>query len=432
MMPKPKRNVMEEFRLNEISAVDRPAQVPAKAHIIKRDAAGALVDTIAKRYIDPADGAIGFTDVLQECLNNERYYETVKELSPVLNSLDTALRSIAGAGEMDKAAKQAAMRDSIEEFMAVVREHLPDVEKELVEKLDLGTAEDESNVSKGKEETMDKETEKKVAELKKQLTELSDKLGKIDKAKDAAKHSELEGQLTAVKAQLHDLETDTLAKLQEQLEALTADNEALKAKAEMSDAEREYMDELDDEDEKKKFRGMSSAERQKVMTKKRASDEELVVEGQTILKSKVGDAQFAIFKAQADRLKKAEDDIAKERTARENAVLAKRATEELPHFGGEDSAKAAVLKAVDSIEDEDVRKSLTEMLKAGNAAIGAGFTKFGHKGDTVPKSVVEKANLFEKRIDEIRVAEKVSHTKAMELARERHPEEFKAYQESAR
>lgn len=61
-------------------------------------------------------------------------------------------------------------------------------------------------------------------------------------------------------------------------------------------------------------------------------------------------------------------ELAKSRAQSEQAALEKRAGDELPHLKGSVGARAALLKAVDGIADEAVRKEVGEILKAKDLA----------------------------------------------------------------
>lgn len=254
------------------------------------------------------------------------------------------------------------------------------------------------------EDTMTTKNEPTVADLQKQVAELSQQL-EAAKKNDAAKQVE---ELTA------------------KVTALETEKAALVADAALSDVEKAFIAKMSD-DEKKKFRGMSEKERADCMKKAAEADEVVKVDGQEIRKSVVGDAQFAMFQSLAKRLEETEKMAKAEREAREATEFSKRAEEELNHFAGEVVEKAAVLKAIAGIADEKVRGTLNAMLKSGNSALKTAFTTFGHKDGRVNKSA--DANAFLKKVDEIRIAEKCSHQDAMAKARKNYPEEFKAYNE---
>ncbi len=66
--------------------------------------------------------------------------------------------------------------------------------------------------------------------------------------------------------------------------------------------------------------------------------------------------------------------------ARVQDTLEKRAVDELPNMPGSVAERAALLKAVDAIEDEGSRKASMAALKASNDAMGAAFVQSGHTG----------------------------------------------------
>ena len=90
-------------------------------------------------------------------------------------------------------------------------------------------------------------------------------------------------------------------------------------------------------------------------------DEVIKVGEIEVKKSAVGDATFAVIKAQ-------QAEIVKERDARELVELTKRAETEYASLPGEPVAKAKVLKAMAGLGEED-RTALDVMLKAGQAAM---------------------------------------------------------------
>jgi hypothetical protein len=99
------------------------------------------------------------------------------------------------------------------------------------------------------------------------------------------------------------------------------------------------------------------------------NDEVLKVGETEVRKSAVGEANFAFMKAQQAEITKARDETEMER-------LTKRASDELGQLPGEPIAKAKALKAVNGMPAEE-KATIETMLKAGQAAIAKGFTKFG-------------------------------------------------------
>ena len=77
---------------------------------------------------------------------------------------------------------------------------------------------------------------------------------------------------------------------------------------------------------------------------------------------------------QADSLAKR---LAKSEAERSIAKLEKRADDELGNMPGDVKVRTSVLKAVDAIEDDEVRKGALELLKAGNTAMSKGTQRLG-------------------------------------------------------
>lgn len=91
--------------------------------------------------------------------------------------------------------------------------------------------------------------------------------------------------------------------------------------------------------------------------------------------TKADDPRFIELAKQRDEDKR---EILKLRARETQAGFEKRATEELPHLPGDIKVRAAILKALETIEDEDVRKAALESVAAGNASMKAAFDSVGH------------------------------------------------------
>jgi len=156
----------------------------------------------------------------------------------------------------------------------------------------------------------------------------------------------------------------------------------------MSSEVRKHFDTLTDE-EKADFLKKSTEDQEAVVKSiadamnKSANDETAVIEGQTVVKSEVGAAVFSILKSQQTRIDKGQEDIVKERQARELIEFTKQAEGMYPNLPGESAAKGKVMKYL-ADADTDVRETLTGMLKAGNEGIevSKAFDELG--SSTVP------------------------------------------------
>jgi preprotein translocase subunit YajC len=294
--------------------------------------------------------------------------------------------------------------------MAAIRTRWPDVEEALASAPETMSGPMMGQVSpayKGDSDMDAKELETQVASLTKQL----------DTATKASKDGKIAVDLQKSLDELNVKLAETTTKLGEET-----------AKAGMSDAEKAHMATLSGKD---KFAFMTAApdERKKMMAKSAEGDEVVTIEGQQVSKRAVGDAQFEIIKRQAVKIAANEAEIAKERTAREDAEFSKRAETELSHLPGETVVKVKVLRHLEKA-DADVKDAVSKMLEAGDKAITAAYAKLGVKGGDVTKSSNGDPKAFEKRIVEVQTANKaLSRTEAMAQARKQYPEEFKVYQD---
>jgi len=220
---------------------------------------------------------------------------------------------------------------------------------------------------------------------------------------------------------------------QKLIEKLLEENEQLKVLAKMTQDEKDHCAGKS-ADDVATFMGKPEADRKKEMNKRLEDDEVLKIEGQEIRKSAVGEAHFAILKAQDARLKKADEDIAKERDAREQAELCKRADDEFKHVPGSVEERAAMLKAMGRL-DPAVRKSFEAVFTQSEKLAKGAFETIG-KGSGIDdlnrksrKPGVPGIDAFEKRVEDIHKSIKgISRAEAMTKARTDYPDEFEAYQ----
>lgn len=308
------KRILRELKLDKIAAVDRPCQEGATMTIMKRAPEKMTMDTarIAKDMYGVMSssgnppGARSFSDLIAATEECRRQSAVSQELWPYFDALTDSLRSIVADGTMDEPGKINAMRQSIDQFTAAVVSAVPDAEAE-IEKLFTDPA--LSGVFLAGNPAGD--------HVSKGDNQMSDDIKKV---------ADLEAQVATLTKSLTDL-----TKAKDEAEAKVAD---LTKAADI------------------------------------AKNDEVLKVGETeVRKSAVGEATFAMFKAQQADLQKARDET-------DMAILTKCASDELGQLPGEAIAKAKVLKAIAKMSDED-KAVLDTMLKAGQAAIAKGFTKFG-------------------------------------------------------
>lgn len=277
----------------------------------------------------------------------------------------------------------------------------------------------------------------KVAELEGQVTDLEAQVAKLKKQLEkttggdatAASVAELTGQLDEVSKALEDS-----SKALEELVAKNAELEkrakSLDAIAKMSDDEKEYCKGMSDED-KEKFLAKEPDERKKDMEKRASDDETVVIDGDTIKKSAVGEVAFSTFKKMAKRQDDLEKQAAEDRNRAQMAELKKTADEKYAHVPGSVDERAQMLKAIDAM-DESLRKSFTAVLEQSEKLAKAGFDKIGKSAPgsegNVDSSLKKAAQDFDTKVAEIRKRDNSTRTEAIAKARKEHPELFKAYQ----
>lgn len=108
----------------------------------------------------------------------------------------------------------------------------------------------------------------------------------------------------------------------------------------------------------------------KIEVKLEKGEETVEINGEKVAKSDVPEPVLKAIESQ-------NAEIAKMRERQEREDLAKRAESELPNLSGKPAEKGQLLKAIDGIEDEDVRKGVLESLKAADTAVSKMFAEVG-------------------------------------------------------
>lgn len=132
----------------------------------------------------------------------------------------------------------------------------------------------------------------------------------------------------------------------------------------MTTEQAEYYNTLDDVN-KSAFIDMQGDARDALVSVAKSKDESLVVEGETILKSKVGESVFK-------QLKNMQAEINKSKEAAKVAKAKTIADETLKHLPGEVSEKTAVVLALQSLPTEQYEAAM-KMLKVGDSSLESRF-----------------------------------------------------------
>jgi len=196
----------------------------------------------------------------------------------------------------------------------------------------------------------------------------------------------------------------------ERVAELEAELALAKSVGDLSDAERAHYDALEGEAQSA-FLAKSADQR--------AAELEDIAKGDPVVYTATDGSEFRKsddprLVAMAKRNDEQARQLAKAAVDKAQAGFEKRATDELPNLGGDVATRAAILKAVDGIADEEVRKSALEVLKGANATNGDIFTKRGTSEAGSDKGAVDqldglaKAYAAEKGVDYFTAYEKVA------------------------
>lgn len=361
---------LKNLVLHELSLVDFPANGLSKVTLFKRASAADRYTSIEKG--DLADDVVEYLkrDFTQE--QRDKDAESGVAMSdgsfPIANvkDLKNAIHALGRAKDPEKAKQHV-----------VTRARALGAESELPAEWSGGKRAGDPGEHEGDANMADVNAE--VVALKSQVDDLTKKIET----------------LTNEKTEL----TKSVADLTKKNQGLTALKKAmppaLAAALEAKKDPKASADDMSEEDCKKcladALKAHTDAEVEKV-TKAAAEDEVIKIADPAdasksieLRKSVVGEQMFMFAKAQ-------QAEIAKSREEAEIVTLTKQAETDLGNLPGTPVAKAKVLKAINGMPEE-TKKSFLDMLKAGNAALKAGFRPLGLEkgGDaTDPESQLEK------------------------------------------
>lgn len=421
-----RKNIMREFTINELSAVDRPAQSHARVVLMKRaetmPARKSYPESPSSVYANEVQ-ALDFDAVMAEDSSRE-LTQRVKDCAwSNWNALQRSFDTIARDDAVSPADKVVAMKESIAQFLEALADESEDIAEKVTKALSavpaLAELLDKDGNSEGDAPMTDAE-KKQLAELQETVKGLTTKLEAATAKEPAKKAAELQEQLDAATAEVAKL-TKKLGDAKELVGKAREEYDEAVAKAGMSDAEKEHAASLDDK-ARKEFMGLSPEDRKKKV-KKAVEDNPVIYkadDGQEYRKS--DDPRLIATAKRADDSAKL---ASEERVLRETSELTKRADDVLKAFAGETKDKVEVLRGIAKME-AGPRAALEKMLEVGGKAIAAAFTTIGNSSEAMQKSAQD----FNKRVSAIQERDKCSKSDAMSKARAEDPQAFEAYQGS--
>lgn len=181
-------------------------------------------------------------------------------------------------------------------------------------------------------------------------------------------------------------------------EKVKAELEVSKAFGQLNDEQREHHGKLGEE-EASAFLKLSPEDRQSELDKAKASVNVVYKSAEGVEYTSADDPRLVASARSSDSSAK---EVAIMKAFTKNAEYQKRAESELKNMPGEEPIKVALLKAVDTIEDDEVRKGALEIIKAGNSNLAKALSVRGTREgvDTDASNADEKLNIMAKKYQE--------------------------------
>ena len=330
------QRIMRTFKINEISAVDRPAQEGARAVIMKRDDGTPQIDDAVEKRVWLTTDVDGHAHLVDD-------------------------RGFDG-DERDGGDTSWSVSNSDEEN----RGHAHPWIKNEDGSVTIGAS--EGHTHEVLETTVKRAGPPRAADTPEDT---------MPNSKDNGTNKGDEGAVALKAAEDRNAELET---------ELAESN----ARAEMTDAEKVHLDTLDpqlDDDARKAFLAAKPKTRADIVAKAAKAVEDAKGVAYTADDgteyTKADDPRLV---RQAERNDELARDLAKATKRSDEQDLRKRAEEDLKHLPGTVETRMALLKAVESIGDDGERKTATEALKAQNEQMAKAFDTRGSRrsGGEVP------------------------------------------------
>lgn len=337
-----KKNVMRTFKIDFLSAVDRPAQEGARALLMKRRPVAKEIDDAPELTIDSHPHA----DQVQKEFDDTPVVMT--------SSIDghshlVWIRARAGETSWQKSADEDSGHDHPWMLTQAADGGLT---------LDIGESEGHSH-------TVDASAVNAAF--------ASAALSKINDAEETPMPKP----------------DEKTTKSENEVAALETNLALARVFGGLNDEEREHFATLD-ETAKAAFVTKSREDRSDEIEKSRSADDVVYTDSEGTEYTKRDDPRFVRLAKRADadrtRADKSEESLGQER-------LEKRAEEKLAHYPGSLAVRARLLKSVEAIEDEGERTEALAALAAGDKSIGAGFNVVGTEGGAEPQAGSAEARL---------------------------------------
>jgi len=380
------RRIMRALKINEISAVDKPAQEGALAMIMKRDDSAASGEQVEKRAVltTPMDGHThlvfvengwGELNAGDTSYTNGHSHPWIRTESGqiVLGEAMGHTHDIGEMSKMGKAADEGAMSDG---------------SYPIKNKADLKNAIQAFGRAKNKAATARHiRARAKALGLEDQLP-TEGVLADLLKSDNSAAGEHDSGNNVGTKEETMTDKTKAVEgnEAAKQVESLTKSLDKANRIILLKGDVREHYDSLAEKDQEA-FLAKSADEQKAEVAKGKEADPVVYKTAEGVEYRKSDDPRLVSLAKQNDELAKAAKDSA---AKAKDAELRKRASEELSHLPGDEETHVSLLKAVDAIADEGQRTKALEALKAKDLAMKGAFEQKGHRASAESGSAEEK------------------------------------------
>lgn len=339
---KRKTKIMRKFRIDEISAVDKPAQAGATMLIMKRD--------------------------VSEFNGNNTSFALVEKTLSLLSNVDGHSHLLDGAPlEGGDTSWGKATTDEYGHCHPWVRD--------TGGKITIGEANGHTHTITG---------------LTKAFVEVSqEEFETISKAAGDPGDAQPEEEQTTMTKE----EQDALNKALAEKAKAEGDLATAKAFGALTDVEKAHYNGLDAKDQPG-FLAKSATERLSVIAKGAEANAVIYTSESGTEFRKNDDPRLVDMAKRNDAMAKENREI---RERESNASFAKRAGTELSNLPGDEGTKVALLKSIETITDAAVRAKVGEILKAGNDAMSAAFVKAGTSAPGLTGAPVDQLEALAKR-----------------------------------
>lgn len=196
---------------------------------------------------------------------------------------------------------------------------------------------------------------------------------------------------------------ESVEKLQEKLAAMEEKFDKHLSIAALSGAEKTHYDSLSEADQDS-FLAKTAEQRTAELTEKTTADDPVVfegVDGIQVLKSQ--GPEFLSMAKNLDALTRKAARLEQEQV---DATFRKRAEVDFAHLPGSVDTRVAILKAVESIDADDVKEQALQVLKAKADSFAAMQGTLGMSGEEFPKESVSSAH---DELEKLAKAHQVAH-----------------------